>query len=248
MVWIVGPFLVGYQPNFASSKVAQKVKPIAEITTNKDKVWFLRLGTQSTSGVHLGMLDDVIYVFDRERRVLGGGIGPLHPAYDDLLQMVRPRTRGISRGNPNPIGQQGPFYVRPSGEAIPINLVWRLDPIERGILLERYLSQTVYREYGYIGATQGGYFPLIDFVGDRIVVSLKTVDPTSKTALTRMMDEIDRLFEQWPLLENQAGNYVRANKIILDIRVPIGQEQALRSLVPYGQGYNIDVRITGTGL
>lgn len=72
---------------------------------------------------------------------------------------------------------------------------WALAPIQRGIFIEERLAVTDYADWYRIGKENRGFFELIDFQKGRDLVSLKTVDASSSTAMSRMEAEIDRLAE-----------------------------------------------------
>ena len=47
---------------------------------------------------------------------------------------------------------------------------------ERGNVIEEFLATTEYKDWYHIGASQGGYFPVIDFQKGNSVISLKTLE------------------------------------------------------------------------
>ncbi|WP_245519334.1 hemagglutinin repeat-containing protein [Neorhizobium sp. JUb45] len=116
--------------------------------------------------------------------------------------------------------------------------VWSLNPIERGISIEKSLAQTEYslaNGWYNIGATKGGYFPLIDFQGGNTVISLKTVDTTGSTWMSRMERTIDELRDSGITV-----NGITPNKV-LDIRVQPGGAEAAQALQLYGERNGVTV-------
>mgnify|MGYP003565641631 CR=1 FL=1 len=80
--------------------------------------------------------------------------------------------------------------------------IWKLSPTARGEAIEAYLAKTEYADWGHIGATQGGYFPVIDFVNvtSNKAVSLKSINPKLTSyangkvndKILSYLDELDR--------------------------------------------------------
>ena len=120
--------------------------------------------------------------------------------------------------------------------------VWCLHPFARGNHIH---DQVKFTDYKYsdgwvpIGEQLGGYFPLIDFTKDLTVVSVKSVDASSLTALTRMEAHIKDLGGRGILI---GGNKPTLRK--LDIRIKPGQEGLLDSLKSYGSARSVTVTIT----
>ena len=78
---------------------------------------------------------------------------------------------------------------------------------------------TTYKEFKHVGRLRNGFYPLIDFVsqvGEKIAVSLKTINTTSKGWKSRILQALDK----WRLSTDP--DVVKAAKKILDIRVQKG--------------------------
>ncbi len=74
-----------------------------------------------------------------------------------------------------------------------LGAVWNLKPTQRGVEIESYLAKTEYSSQGgwyNIGASKNGYFPLADFQNGSTLVSLKSVDTSGSSWLSRMQDHI----------------------------------------------------------
>ncbi|MCZ7537771.1 MAG: hypothetical protein M5T61_18870 [Acidimicrobiia bacterium] len=98
--------------------------------------------------------------------------------------------------------------------------VWRLIPFIRGQLIELILRLTQYAKWTHIGAWDRGFWPLIDFQRGRSVVSLKTIDPWTKTyddRLLKLASHADELANATITVDG-----VAVTERILDIRVPQG--------------------------
>lgn len=68
----------------------------------------------------------------------------------------------------------------------------------------------------------------MDFQKGNALVSLKTVDPGSATAIERMEAHIDDLATRGATVDGMPAN------MTLDIRVPSGSTGSLTSLISYG--------------
>ncbi|MBB2173220.1 DUF4214 domain-containing protein [Gluconacetobacter asukensis] len=118
--------------------------------------------------------------------------------------------------------------------------VWDLDPIYRGVAIEQKLSKTEYSSaegWYHIGSSNGGYFPLIDFQKGNTLVSLKSVNTTGSTWLSRMENIIKEL-------DARRGkvNGVPAD-MVLDIRVQPGGVEAAEPLIEYGERNKVTVTV-----
>jgi filamentous hemagglutinin len=114
---------------------------------------------------------------------------------------------------------------------------WKLDPTERGKLIEKELAATEYNDWFHVGAEQNGYFPLIDFQKGNTVVSLKTVNTKGGSWLADMRNHINDLATRGV---NVAGK--PATKV-LDIRVQPGGVADAKQLIQYGKKLGVIVRI-----
>ncbi len=125
--------------------------------------------------------------------------------------------------------------------AAPGTSAWCLPPFERGKYIHDQLEFT---DYLYadgwvpIGRQLGGYFPLIDFTKDLTVVSVKTVDARSLTALSRMEAHIDDLATRGIKIGTR-----NPTSRILDIRIKPGQEGLLDSLKSYNNRVLVQIRV-----
>ncbi|WP_245300445.1 hemagglutinin repeat-containing protein [Rhizobium sp. YK2] len=118
--------------------------------------------------------------------------------------------------------------------------VWSLNPIDRGNSIESSLAQTDYSSangWFRIGAERNGYFPLIDFQNGNTVVSLKTVDTTGSTWMSRMQNTIDELRRSDITVDGSPATK------ILDIRVQPGGVDAAQALVDYGRNQGVTVLV-----
>lgn len=118
--------------------------------------------------------------------------------------------------------------------------VWSLNPIDRGNSIESSLAQTDYNSangWFRIGAERNGYFPLIDFQNGNTVVSVKTVDTTGSTWMSRMQNTIDELRRNDITVDGSPATK------ILDIRVQPGGVDAAQALVDYGRIQGITVLV-----
>ena len=91
---------------------------------------------------------------------------------------------------------------------------------KRGKLIEKILAETEYKDWYNIGASDRGYFPVIDFQKGKQVVSLKTIDPTlSSYSGSKATEKIEKYIEA--LNRKILVDGVEAEKI-LDVRIPEG--------------------------
>jgi hypothetical protein len=114
--------------------------------------------------------------------------------------------------------------------------VWNQKATRRGELIEMALQATEYRKWYWIGDTRHGFFPLIDFVKGRTLVSLKSVHTGGSTWGRRMMKHIDDL-----ALGHTVGR--RKARMELDLRVQPGGVRAAKFLVDYGKKQGVKVRV-----
>ncbi len=117
---------------------------------------------------------------------------------------------------------------------LPQNL-WSKAPTDRGSIIEGYLAATDYKEWFNVGQLNNGKFPLVDFQKGNNLVSLKTVDTTGKTWISRMQDHITDLGSRGATVDGLKAN------MILDLRVQPGGLNAARSLIQFGQKNNVTV-------
>ena len=101
--------------------------------------------------------------------------------------------------------------------------VWSQRATKRGIDIENYFAATKYRTDFHIGAEYNGYFPVIDFVTDDTIISMKTLDPrlSSYQNLAYLEDVVDKYasaLNDFRLF--QGGNEI-TNKT-LEIIIPTG--------------------------
>ena len=113
--------------------------------------------------------------------------------------------------------------------------VWTLPGTTRGITIESHLAKTEYSDWFNIGQLNDGKFPMVDFQKGADLVSLKTVDTTGLTWLSRIEKHIDELGSA-----KATVNGVNAN-MILDIRVQPGGLADARKLIQYGKDNNVKV-------
>ncbi|MBQ3423196.1 MAG: hypothetical protein IJH34_16420, partial [Romboutsia sp.] len=102
--------------------------------------------------------------------------------------------------------------------------VWKLGATERGEVIEEILASTEYKEWYNIGASQGGYFPVIDFQKGKSVVSMKTIDPqlpsmSGSGATNKVIDYLNDLDKAIKVDDNAANR-------ILDVRIPEGTKNS----------------------
>lgn len=123
--------------------------------------------------------------------------------------------------------------------------VWQLRWWNRGNAIEAHLAVTEYKAWGHIGATQGGTFPLIDFVdhASETFVSLKTTDARNvQEALGWLTDHIDDLARRG--YRSEVGGVRNPKLVKLDVRVPPGKGGSLGpALSEYGAGFKPPVEV-----
>ncbi|MBB3386679.1 filamentous hemagglutinin, partial [Rhizobium sp. BK609] len=130
--------------------------------------------------------------------------------------------------------------IAKTSEAASKSNVWSLNPIDRGNSIETSLAQTDYSSangWFRIGAERNGYFPLIDFQNGNTVVSVKTVDTTGSTWMSRIQNTIDELRRSDITVDGSPATK------ILDIRVQPGGIDAAQALVDYGRNQGITVLV-----
>ena len=88
----------------------------------------------------------------------------------------------------------------------------------------------------HIGATNNGFFPLVDFQQGNILVSLKTINTKGTGWINKMQGHIKDL-ARGHTVNNQQAN------MILDLRVQPGGKADARSLIQYGRNYGVTVKI-----
>ncbi len=115
--------------------------------------------------------------------------------------------------------------------------VWNLSPTARGTAIESHLAQTEYKEWFNVGQLNNGKFPLVDFQNGNVLVSVKSVDTTGSTWLSRMQDHI------YDLGANGATVNGNPARMILDLRVQPGGAAAAQPLIQYGAKNNVTVII-----
>ena len=115
--------------------------------------------------------------------------------------------------------------------------VWKRAPLKRGIEIENYLAKTDYKDWYHVGKERNGFFPLVDFQRGNTLVSLKTTDPSSPSAIKRMKDHIDDLAESNAKIDGRLAD------LELDIRVPRGTSGALKGLKRFGSKKGVEVNI-----
>lgn len=115
--------------------------------------------------------------------------------------------------------------------------VWKLQPTERGQLIEKHLAQTDYQDWFHVGAEQRGYFPLIDFQKGQAVVSLKTANTKGGSWIGDLQSHIDDLATRGVQVNDRPAN------LFLDLRVQPGGLQDAQQLIGYGKKVGVTVRI-----
>ncbi|WP_447610686.1 hemagglutinin repeat-containing protein [Stenotrophomonas maltophilia] len=121
-----------------------------------------------------------------------------------------------------------------------LGAVWNLKPTQRGVEIESYLAKTEYSSQGgwyNIGASKNGYFPLVDFQNGSTLVSLKSVDTSGSSWLSRMQDHIVDLGS------NGATVNGAPTQMVLDLRVQPGGLMDAQSLINFGVENNVKVII-----
>jgi len=122
---------------------------------------------------------------------------------------------------------------------VPGSSVWSTPPLLRGADIEDAVAAGDYASWYRIGAENNGFFPLFDLQRGNTLVSLKSLDPASPTAISRMQSHILDLERSGATVNGNPAN------LVLDIRVPVGQEGALASVVDYGATRGVTVQIVG---
>lgn len=124
--------------------------------------------------------------------------------------------------------------------------LWSLPADLRGILIERALGQSHYKEWFNVGALDRGFFPQVDFsrmpAGARQyeLVSVKTIDPLTKSygdaTQDRLSEHVEEIVTGVYNLQKRTGEF---RSVTLDIRIPRGSaaagpdlQAALRSSIP----------------
>jgi hypothetical protein len=124
------------------------------------------------------------------------------------------------------------------------NAVWALPENLRGVLIERTLARTQYKDWANVGKQDRGFFPDIDFgrtpaSGPQERVSVKTVSPFAKGYEKQISEKLPEHVESLvtgTLNSRRAGDDVTTT---LDVRMPAGSSvpardlaATLRALVP----------------
>ncbi len=115
---------------------------------------------------------------------------------------------------------------------------WKMSPTDRGIAIEDKLAVTDYKNWYRVGASNKGYFPLVDFQKDNILVSLKTVDTRQASNwMGKMQSHIRDLGRGHKVDDNPAN-------MVLDLRVQPGGAYRASTLTDFGKRYGVNVRVT----
>jgi len=136
----------------------------------------------------------------------------------------------ITTGGYDPRGGGG-------NDAAASNGVWSKAPIQRGIETEETLAKTEYSGWHPVGQEANGKFPLVDFQKGNNLVSLRTVDTTGTTWMSRMQEHIVDLGTRGATVDGKAAN------TILDMRVQPGGFNAAKPLVEFGRQNGVTVII-----
>lgn len=128
-------------------------------------------------------------------------------------------------------GQIGEAALKLVGEDLA--QLWKLNPLARGSAIEAKLAETEYKEWFNVGQLYNGKFPLVDFQKGSTLVSVKTIDTTGSSWVTRMEQHIDNLSSNGATV-----NGVPAT-MVLDLRVQAGGASAAQQLVIFGQVKNV---------
>jgi len=118
--------------------------------------------------------------------------------------------------------------------------VWSTDPLVRGRVIEGAVTKQ-YEAQGWFALddlTRAKNWPLVDFQKGNTLVSLKSVDTTGSTWLTRMQEHIRDLGTRGATVGDNPAN------MVLDLRVQPGGTGAASSLVPLGERYGVTVNIS----
>ena len=116
--------------------------------------------------------------------------------------------------------------------------MWGMKATDRGNAIESALAKTDYKDWFNVGATQRGFFPLVDFQKGNTLVSLKTVDTAGSTWMGRMQAHIEDLGTRGATVGGNPAD------MVLDLRVQPGGAGAAQSLVDYGTDFGVTVRIS----
>lgn len=121
----------------------------------------------------------------------------------------------------------------------PLADIWKLTGTQRGKAIESHLAATDYKDWENVGQLRNGFFPLVDFKKGDVLVSLKTIDTSQKSAswVGSMEKHIDKLADG--VLVN--GKPVT---VALDIRVQPGGAAMADSLIAYGKKQGIKVTVS----
>jgi len=112
-----------------------------------------------------------------------------------------------------------------------------LKATDRGNAIESALAKSDYKDWYNVGSSQNGYFPLVDFQKGNTLVSLKSVDTTGKTWLTRMENHIKDLGTRGVTVDGNPAS------MVLDLRVQPGGKNAAHKLVEFGKEYGVTVTV-----
>jgi filamentous hemagglutinin len=115
--------------------------------------------------------------------------------------------------------------------------VWRLNPIQRGIAIEKRLAATEYADWYWVGQERNGFFPLVDFQQGDTLVSLRTVDTNGVSWFDRTMDHIIELRNNGATVDGKLA------QMKLDLRVQPGGLEDAEPLAEFGKSKGIIVRI-----
>ena len=120
---------------------------------------------------------------------------------------------------------------------------WNLPSTIRGLVIEEILAGDDYKDLEHCGSERGGYFPVIDFINDSEVISLKTIDLNLPSyqgngGTNRVLRYIKEYAGKKLPVE---GDYNR----ILDIRIPAGTKGNLDiiSIMEAAKEAGIEVKI-----
>jgi hypothetical protein len=113
--------------------------------------------------------------------------------------------------------------------------VWNLPPQMRGILIQSNLASTEYKDWYQVGASQNGFFVLVDFQKGNILVSLKTADTTGRGWLGDLQRHVKDLGASDATVNSQPAT------MVLDLRVQPGGAAAARVLIAYGKKFGVQV-------
>ncbi|OIP33525.1 MAG: hypothetical protein AUK47_18885 [Deltaproteobacteria bacterium CG2_30_63_29] len=116
---------------------------------------------------------------------------------------------------------------------------WQKPGVDRGNDIETDLAMTEYKDWGRVSAQSMGYFPFVDFIQDGVAVSLKTVDPKDAKAVERLKAHIDELASRQPMQDG------KPLKLVVDIRVPDGEQGKVEELIAYGVAQKVEVKVHG---